>query len=260
MDLDIAQRKFLITGGSAGLGLAAAHTLVAEGADVAICGRNQDRLDEAATALRAAGTEVIGIRADVTEPDAFPQIHNQLHDHWGVLDGLVNNAGEHTSGTFETATDDVWYNDFDLKVLAMLRAVRELLPLLRKSTQPAVLNVLSVFAKYQYKNSMPSSLFRSAGLSATNTLAFDLAEDGIRVNAALIGFIHSEQWVRAAGTDDPAAVAAYEEQRAEELKVPLGRAGRAEEFGDVAAFLLSPRASYLTGTSVNVDGGLSPVI
>jgi NAD(P)-dependent dehydrogenase (short-subunit alcohol dehydrogenase family) len=261
MDLGLNKRKFLITGGSSGLGLAAARSLVAEGADVAICGRSQERLDQAVSSLETPGQDVVGFQADVTEPEAFGKLREEISERWdGVLDGLVNNAGEHTSGKFEDTTDAEWYDDFDLKVMAILRGVREMLPLLRASSAPAVFNVLSVFAKYQYKNSMPSSMFRSAGLSATNALARDLAEDGIRVNAALIGFIHSDQWVRAAGTDDAQAVQEFEDKRAQRLGIPLGRAGRSEEFGDVAAFLLSPRASYLTGTALNVDGGLSPVI
>jgi len=261
MDLGLNKRKFLITGGSSGLGLAAARSLVAEGADVAICGRSQERLDQAVSALETPGQDVVGLQADVTDPEAFGKLREDISERWGgVLDGVVNNAGEHTSGKFEDTTDAEWYDDFDLKVMAILRGVREMLPLLRASSAPAVLNVLSVFAKYQYKNSMPSSIFRSAGLSATNALARDLAEDGIRVNAALIGFIHSDQWVRAAGTDDAQAVQEFEDKRAQQLGIPLGRAGRSEEFGDVAAFLLSPRASYLTGTALNVDGGLSPVI
>src|SRR5690625_4291301 len=261
MDSGLNKRKFLITGGSSGMGLEASRSLVAEVADVAICGRSQERLDQAVSSLETPGQDVVGFQADVTDPEAFGTLREDISKRWGgVLDGVVNNAGEHTSGKFEDTTDAEWYDDFDLKVMAILRGVREMLPLLRASSAPAVLNVLSVFAKYQYKNSMPSSIFRSAGLSATNALARDLAEDGIRVNAALIGFIHSDQWVRAAGTDDAQAVQEFEDKRAQQLGIPLGRAGRSEEFGDVAAFLLSPRASYLTGTALNVDGGLSPVI
>lgn len=260
MDLELQGRRFLVTGGSSGLGLAAATSLVDEGADVAICGRSQERLDAAIEVLSRPGQDVVGIPADVTQPADIKRIRSLLGDRWGGLDGLVNNAGEHSSGRFEEITDQAWYSDFDLKVMAILRAVRELLPLLRAGRSPAVLNVLSVFAKYQYAGSMPSSLFRAAGLSATNALAMELAGDGIRVNAALIGLIHSGQWVRAAGTDDPADVAEFEQQQATQLGVPLGRAGTSQEFGDVAAFLLSPRAGYLTGTAVNIDGGLSPVI
>lgn len=260
MDLELTDRKYLVTGGSAGLGLAAASSLVAEGADVAICGRSQERLDAAAARLSESGRDVVAIPADVAVAEDIRSMRTRLEKHWGRLDGLVNNAGVHTSGAFEDIDDETWYADFDLKVMAILRGVREMLPLLRVSDAPAVLNVLSIFAKFQYKGSMPSSMFRSAGLSATNALAMELAQDAIRVNAALIGFVHSDQAVRAAGSGDPQAIAEYEEKRTGELGIPFGRAGTSQEFGDVAAFLLSPKAGYVTGTAVNIDGGLSPVI
>jgi NAD(P)-dependent dehydrogenase (short-subunit alcohol dehydrogenase family) len=260
MDLELHNRNYFITGGSSGLGLAVARSLVNEGANVAICGRNVERLEAAVETLIRPDQDVIGIEADVTNPDDYPLIFEDLQRRWRSLDGLVNNAGGHTSAYLEETTDDAWYKDFDLKVMAILRGVRTFLPMLRRSSAPAILNVLSVFARYQYKGSMPSSMFRSAGLSATNSLALDLAEDRIRVNAALIGFVHSSQWIRASGTEDPEAVARFEDERAKDLGVPLGRAGKSEEFGDIAAFLLSPRATYVTGTAIHIDGGLSPVI
>src|SRR5690625_5179559 len=97
MDLGLSKRKFLITGGSSGLGLAAARSLVAEGADVAICGRSQERLDQAVSSLETPGQDVVGFQADVTDPEAFGKLREGISERWdGVLDGLVNNAGEHT--------------------------------------------------------------------------------------------------------------------------------------------------------------------
>lgn len=259
MDLQLAGRSYLITGGSAGLGLGLAHTLVDEGANVLIVGRDQDRLDAAAKELASAGTDVRTVSADVRNADDVQRAIDTADQAWGKLDGLVNNAGFHTGAGFLKTTDEEWQVDFELKLLAAVRGTRQALPLLRKSDAPAVLNVLSIYARFQPLHSMPSSVYRAAGLALTNGVSRELAPDNIRVNAALIGFVHSDQWNRAAAQQD-VDVAKYEQERAEAMQIPLGRGGRTEEFADVAAFLLSPRASYITGTALNVDGGLSMVI
>lgn len=259
MDLELSGRSFLITGGSSGLGLGLAHTLVGEGANVLLVGRDQDRLDTAAGELSGAGTEVLTVSADVRNADQLQSAIDTAGRQWGRLDGLVNNAGIHTSGGFEHTTDQEWQEDFELKLLSKVRGVRQALPLLRKSEGAAVLNVLSIYARFQPLKSMPSSVYRSAGLALTNGLSRELAADNIRVNAVLIGLVHSDQWVRAAAAAGR-TVDEQEELMATTLGIPLGRTGKAEEFADVAAFLLSPRASYLTGTALNVDGGLSMVI
>ncbi|PRZ43920.1 NAD(P)-dependent dehydrogenase (short-subunit alcohol dehydrogenase family) [Antricoccus suffuscus] len=259
MDLELAGRNVLITGGSSGLGLGLAHTLVKEGANVLLVGRNADKLDAAAHDLSAAGTQVLTVPADVRNADDLQSAIDTAEREWGRLDGLVNNAGFHTGSGFETTTDDEWQMDFELKLLAKIRGIRQSLPLLRKSDAPAVLNVLSIYARFQPNKSMPSSVYRAAGLALTNGLSRDLAADRIRVNALLIGFVHSDQWVRGAAATG-ADVEEWEANRAEQMRIPLGRVGRTEEFADVAAFLLSSRASYLTGTALNVDGGLSMVV
>lgn len=259
MDLELAGRHVLITGGSSGLGLGLAHTLVSEGANVLLVGRSADKLDAAAHDLSAAGTQVLTVSADVRDAGGLQSAIDTAEREWGRLDGLVNNAGMHTSGGFEKTTDDEWQVDFELKLLAKVRGIRQSLPLLRKSDAPSVLNVLSIYARFQPKQSMPSSVYRAAGLALTNGLSRDLAADRIRVNALLIGFVHSDQWVRGAAASGD-EVEAWEANRADKMGIPLGRVGRTEEFADVAAFLLSARASYLTGTALNVDGGLSMVV
>lgn len=259
MDLQLAGRGYLITGGSSGLGLGLARTLVDEGANVLLVGRSQDKLDTAADELAGAGTQVITVSADVRNADDLQRAIDRAGSEWGKLDGLVNNAGFHTGNDFETTTDEEWQADFELKLLAKIRGIRQSISLLAKSDAPSVLNVLSIYARFQPANSMPSSVYRSAGLALTGGLSRDLAQYGIRVNAALIGFVHSDQWNRAAaGTDK--SVEQFEQDRATAMKIPLGRAGKTQEFADIAAFLLSPRASYLTGTALNVDGGLSMVV
>lgn len=259
MDLQLAGRGFLITGGSTGLGFGLARTLVAEGANVLLVARNQDKLDTAADELSAGGTQVITVSADVRNADDLQGAIDRAGKEWGKLDGLVNNAGFHTGNDFETTTDEEWQADFELKLLAKVRGIRQSIPLLSKSDAPSVLNVLSIYARFQPSNSMPSSVYRAAALALTGGLSRDLAQYRIRVNATLIGFVHSDQWNRAAAGSDK-SVEQFEQERADLMKIPLGRSGRTEEFADIAAFLLSPRASYLTGTALNVDGGLSMVV
>lgn len=258
MDLGLSGRVFVVTGGSDGLGYATAKSLVSEGARVAICGRDKKRLDEAAASLHISGDEVMPVPADVTRADDLEALISASVDRWGRLDGIVNAAGVHTGGRFEDISDDDWIADYELKFLAAVRGIRFALPHLR-DTRGAVVNVLSTGARAPGKRGMPSAPLRAAGLSMTKALATEVGGDGVRINAMLVGVIRSGQIVR------PAVVAGqdvdeYLGQLARKLGVPLGRVGEPEEFGDTAAFLLSPRAGYLTGTAVHVDGGLSPAI
>lgn len=258
MDIKLNDHVVLITGGSDGLGLALADLLTAEGASVAICGRSQERLDAAAQRLGANPGELLAVRADVTQPEDMQALYDAVDKRWGRLSGLINNAGAHTGKPFAAADDDYWQADFELKLLAAIRGSRMALPLFARNGGGSIVNVLSIYAKFQPVRSMPSSVYRSAGLALTNGMSKELAADGVRVNAILIGFVESGQWVRGAehaGTSEEE----FLDKRVKALGVPMKRAGRAEEFADVAAFLLSDRSSYVTGSAINVDGGLSPV-
>jgi len=261
MDLELDDKVVLITGGSDGLGRAAAARLVAEGARVAICARDEQRLERTAAELEAigAGGEVLAMPADVRDPAALERFLGAAVERWGRVDGLVNNAGETSAMRFESLTDDDLDRDLELKVYAAVRLIRLALPALRRSPGPSVVNVLSIGAKAPTPRSTPTTISRAAGLALTKVLASELGPEGVRVNAICVGLVESGQWVRLAAQRG-LPIADLEVALVEDAGVPLGRVGRGDEFGDLAAYLLSARSSYITGTAINLDGGTSPVV
>lgn len=255
MDLEIQDRAFLITGGTDGLGFALAQRLVAEGALVAVCGRDEDRL---ARAQELLGLDALCSKADVTNSEQLDEFINAALVRFGRLDGAVNNAGRSAGTPIATSDDDEWRSDYELKVISALHVARQVLPAL-ETTKGAIVNVLAVLARTPSANTTPTSASRLAGLALTKSLAGEVGPRGIRVNAILIGLIESGQWVRRAA-DANVPLEEFYATMAANSKIPLGRVGRAEEFADLAAFLLSPRSSYITGVGISIDGGMSPVI
>jgi NAD(P)-dependent dehydrogenase (short-subunit alcohol dehydrogenase family) len=258
MDLELAGKTVLITGGTDGLGLALARQLGAEGASVAICGRDEERLRAAEASVQDAGGDVLAQRADVASPADLEAFVDAAVGRWGRIDGVVHNAGRSAAGTVESIDDAAWEADLQLKLMGAVRLTRLALPMLRAS-RGVVLFTLAMGAKAPGAGSEPSSVSRAAGMALMKALSKELAPDGIRVNAVLIGLIESGQWVRAASGSGQELLQFYE-RFARNAGIPLGRFGRSEEFADLGCFLLSARASYLTGTAINLDGGLSPVV
>jgi NAD(P)-dependent dehydrogenase (short-subunit alcohol dehydrogenase family) len=257
VDLELDGKVAVITGGSDGLGLAAARGYVAAGGRVTLVGRSPERLEAAREQLGHAAGSVHTVAGDVTADGVLETAVGSTVERWGRLDGLVNGAGVATGGSFEEVEDATWRADFELKLMAMIRGTRLAVPHLRR-TRGAVVNVLSVWARFQGVGSMPSSVYRAAGLALTKGTSKDLGKDGIRVNAILPGEVRSGQWrrlVESSGLGD----VDLEARQVEASGIPLGRVGDAEDFADLALFLLSPRSGYLTGVGVNLDGGLSPV-
>jgi NAD(P)-dependent dehydrogenase (short-subunit alcohol dehydrogenase family) len=258
MDLELKDKSLLITGGSAGLGYALAELLAGEGARVAIFARGGERLASAAERLRAHGGEVVALAGDVSSPQDAQSLIDSIARSWGSLDGLVNNAGTLSAGRFEQSSDAVWEADLALKLIGAARLTRLALPLIRAAGGGAVLNTLAISGKAPDALSTPTSVSRAAGLALTKALSRELAPEQIRVNAILIGVVESAQ------LEERAAAAGvtpreYYERMVQSAQIPLGRVGRAQEYAALGAFLLSPRAGYVTGVGVNLDGGLCPV-
>jgi NAD(P)-dependent dehydrogenase (short-subunit alcohol dehydrogenase family) len=259
MDLHLNGKVVLITGGTDGLGAALASRLVEEGARVAVCGRDSDRLAATEQRLRDAGGDALVVQADVSRPADLERFVDGAVARWGRLDGLVNNAGKSAAGRIDQVSDDEWIADLNLKVLAAVRCTRLAVPHLIAAGGGAIVNVLNTGAKAPGGGSLPTTASRAAGLAITKAASKDLGGHGIRVNAVLIGLIASGQWRRRADAAGQSEEEFYR-QMVKNTDIPLGRVGRSEEFADLAAYLLSDRSSYVTGSAINLDGGASPVL
>jgi 3-oxoacyl-[acyl-carrier protein] reductase len=258
MEISLAGRTAVITGGSKGIGLAIATRFAASGADVAIVARGREALDEAAKAIGGGSRgRVHAIQGDVALPADVQQAYDQAMQTFGKIDIVVNNAGTSRTGAFEEITDEVWRGDFDQKLFAAIRLTRLVWPQMKARRWGRVINTLNIGAKAPRPRSAPTSITRAAGLALTKVLAGEGAPHNVLVNALLVGFIEADQHVQAAKKAN-IALEDYVAARAKE--VPLGRIGRAEEFANIACFLASDAGSYITGTAINVDGGRSPVV
>jgi NAD(P)-dependent dehydrogenase (short-subunit alcohol dehydrogenase family) len=258
VDFGLAGKVVLVTGGSDGLGAAVVQTLCSEGAHVAFCGRNQERITAVADQVTAAGGSVLGIRADVTDQADLQGFVSAAHDRWGRVDGLVNNAGTSSAIPFDQQTESDWDDDLDLKLRASIRTTRLVLEFMRSAGGGSIVNVLNTAARAPAAGSTPTSVSRAAQLALTKALSKELGPDLIRVNAILIGLVQSGQWDRRAAARGIPVDELYAEMAATR-QIPLGRVGLAAEFADLAAFLLSERSAYITGAAINFDGGSSPV-
>jgi NAD(P)-dependent dehydrogenase (short-subunit alcohol dehydrogenase family) len=255
-DLELGGRVAIVTGGSDGLGRATALRLAAEGCNVMICARRQDHLEAAATALAAeSGGTVVAQAADVTRPADIEALVAATLERFGGIDILVNNAGSSAAAALEDLDDDAWQADIELKLMAAVRLCRAIVPLMRQRGGGAIVNATIPGGKAPTARSLPTSVTRAAGINLTKSLANEFAADGIRVNTVCIGLIKSAQWQRRAGEQPVDELYAQMAER-----VPLGRVGEAADYADLVAFLVSQRARYITGTAVNLDGGMSPVV
>ncbi|GAC1341266.1 MAG: SDR family oxidoreductase [Candidatus Dormibacteria bacterium] len=260
MDLKLTGRRALITGGSKGIGLAVAAELAAEGVAVAICARNPAEVEVAAEGLRAAGAAVHAQVADVTDPAQVTDLVARSVQALGGLDILVNNAGGAHPGNFESLTDEDWQADLDVKLYSQIRCTRAALPHLRRSPAARVINVNSVYARYPDPSFFATTVNRAACLNLSKALAHEFGPEGILVHSVNIGFVVTPQWRNIRARRAPASSEEEFFAALAKEEVPLGRFGTVEEVSGLVAFLASDRASYLTGTSIDVAGGMGKYV
>jgi NAD(P)-dependent dehydrogenase (short-subunit alcohol dehydrogenase family) len=256
LELGLEGKIALVTGGSEGLGRAAAERLCREGARVAICARRKDVLERAAEGIRetVAGAEVLAMPADVTSPADIAAFVAAATARWGGVDILLNNAGTSAAAGFEQVDDTAWQTDLDLKLMAAIRFCRLVIPIMKRRGGGRIVNVTTVGGKTPAARGLPTTVSRAAGINLTKSLANEYAADGIRVNTICIGLVKSAQIARRAKGD----LETHWREMAK--RIPLGRIAEAEEFADLVAFLVSERAGYITGTAVNFDGGLGMTV
>ncbi len=250
LDLGLNGKVAIITGGSDGLGRAAAEKLAGEGAKVAIAARRKEHLEKAADEIRkATGGHVLAHVADVSRAPDCERLVDAVIAEWGGVDILLNNAGTSAAAPFDQVGDEAWQADWDLKVMGAVRMSRLVIPHMKKRGGGRIVNITTVGGKAPLPRALPTTVTRAAGLNLTKSLANEYAAHNIRVNTICIGLVRSAQIARRAKGD-------LEEFYTELGKrVPLGRVAHAAEFADLFAFLVSECATYITGASVNFDGG-----
>ena len=251
MDLQLTGKIALVTGSSRGLGLASARALLDEGCRVAICARGSERLEEAAATLRQAGApeDVLAVQADLSAEAGVETTVRRTVDAFGGLDILVNNVGRAGGGGITEASDAEWQAALDETLFPAIRASRLAVPHLRRRGGGVILMIASIWGR-ESGGRMTYNAVKAAEISLAKAMAQQLAADDIRVNSVAPGSISfpGGSWHRRQ-QEDPEGMAAFVRQQ-----LPFGRFGRAEEVGAVVAFLASPRASWVSGATVTVDG------
>lgn len=254
MDLGLAGKVALVTAASKGMGKACAMGLAAEGAKIVMCARTESDLKTAAEDVRAkTKAEVLAMPADVTKKDDVAALVDRAMQSFGGVDILVANAGGPPRGYFEDMTDEQWQGAFDMSLLSVVRLVRGVLPSMKARRWGRILTIQSVSVKQPLPELLLSNAVRPGVAGMMKTLAGQLGKENILVNTLCPGRILTD---RLMGGLQQSGLSREEYLARQGAEIPMGRVGTAEEFANVAVFLASERASYVTGVAIQVDGGL----
>lgn len=258
MDLGIKGKRAIVTGGSRGIGCQAARRFLEEGARVLVCARGSEALEKTREALaEETGGEVVALQADTSQEGSAQKIVDAAVAAFGGVDILVNNAGEMSSGRFEVMTDAGLQTQLNTKLFGFLRLIRTVVPHMRKGGWGRIVNLIGGAGKEPDPYMFSSGMTNSALLNLTKSLSEELGEAGIHVNAVCPGWVDTNLWERnAQGLQEEYKAESEEEARRRAARRnALNRFGKPEELADAIAFLCSERASYITGVSLNLDGG-----
>lgn len=258
MNLELEGKAALVAASSKGMGRAIAQGLAAEGARVAICAREEKALQEAAEAIRTStGGQVLAMPADVTRPEDLGKLVSQTVAAFGTVHILVNNAGGPPPGLFDELTDDHWQGAFALNLLSTIRLTREVLPYMRQQRWGRIINLTSISVKQPIEGLILSNAIRTGVIGLAKTLSWELGRDNITVNNVCPGRILTERLRSVTAQRATREGKTLEEALQAGLRdIPLHRYGQPEELANLVVFLASERASYITGTTIQVDGGL----
>jgi NAD(P)-dependent dehydrogenase (short-subunit alcohol dehydrogenase family) len=261
MQIDLSGRVAVVTGGSSGIGLAAARLLASAGAQVAFCARDADRLQAAERAVleQVPGAAVLCRPCNVLDADDVARFAAAVQTQFGRADILVNNAGQGRVSTFADTSDEAWREELDLKYFSIVRPTRAFLPMLRASDAASIVCVNSLLALQPEAHMVATSSARAGVLSLTKSLAGELAADGVRVNSILVGLVESGQWRRRYQAQAQAGESwqAWTAALARKKGIPLGRLGTPDEAAQAIFFLATSMSSYTTGSHVDLSGGLA---
>lgn len=261
MEIRLDGKAALVTGGSRGLGRAMAKRFAQSGADVAILARRADVLEETRAEIAAAapGRKVLAIVCDVSKPDEVKRGFAEAEAGLGKIDILVNNAGRPTGNPFEEVTDEAWQADFDLKVFAHIRFARLALPGMKERRWGRILNIINTGAKAPNARTSPTTISRAASMALTKVLSKECAPHNVLVNALCTGLFNTDIILNRYNADSQnMTLEDYAAERGKHL--PMGRLGDPEEYANVACFLVSDAASYVSGDAINIDGGNAAVV